>query len=145
VAVLHLPIESGPFIKRTKGSFIMLGFLITIKNNDGKILAKFAEQANDEISIFESLINMEKDGKSKCILNKGGYPYKYSAKACDIMPLIEKWLDALPEWDPRSKGDFWMMGYGITPDLPVETTKDKSEIPIYSSDETLVIELWDLS
>jgi hypothetical protein len=123
----------------------MLGFLITIKNNDGKILAKFAEQANDKISIFRSLINMKKDGKSKCVLDKGGYPYKYLDKACDIMPLIEKWFDELPEWDPRSKGDFLMMGYGITPDLPVKTTKNKAEIPVYSSDETLMIELWDLS
>ncbi|MDR1149465.1 MAG: hypothetical protein LBK66_12630 [Spirochaetaceae bacterium] len=123
----------------------MLGFLITIKNNDGKILARIAEHSNDRISIFGNLENMEKEGKSKCILNEGGYPYKYSAKACDIMPLIEKWLDTLPEWEPRLKGISWMMGYGITPDLPVETTKNKSEIPIYSSDETLVIELWDLS
>ena len=123
----------------------MLGFLITIKNKDGKVLAKIAEQANDKIKIFRSLNDMEKDGKSKCILDKGGYPDKYLAKACDIMPLIEKWFDDLPEWDPRLKGNFMMMGYGIAPDLPVETTKNKSEIPIYSSDETLEIELWDLS
>ena len=123
----------------------MLGFLIKIKNNDGVELAQINEGPNDRIKIFTGLQDMEKDGKSKCILDKGGYPYQYSAKACDIMPLIEKWFDKLPEWDPRLKGNFWMMGYGITPDLPVKTTKNKSEIPTYSSDEILVIELWDLS
>ena len=123
----------------------MIGFLITIKNNDGEELAKITELSGDRTRIFSSLEDMKKDGKSKCILDKGGYPYKYSVKACDIMPLINKWFDELPEYDPRSKGDFWMMGYGITPDLPVKITKDKSEIPIYSSDEILIVELWDLS
>jgi hypothetical protein len=88
---------------------------------------------------------MEKDGKAKCILDKGGYPFRYTAKACDIMPLIEKWFDELYEGDPRLEGEFVMMGYGMAPDLLVETTKDKSEIPVYSPDETLEIELWDLS
>jgi hypothetical protein len=88
---------------------------------------------------------MEKEGKSKCIVDEGGYPYIYSVKAGDIMPLIAEWLDELPEWDPRSKGKFLMLGYGVTPDLPVETTKDTSEIPVYTPDETLVVELWDLS
>jgi hypothetical protein len=126
----------------------MLGFWITIKNNDGKILVNHTEYPNDRISIFEDLQNMEKEGKAKCIEADYFYPNKYSVKACDIIPLLEKlekWRDTLPEWDPRSKGTVLTMDHGTTSDLPVETTKNKSKIPISSLDETLMIEVWDLS
>jgi hypothetical protein len=35
-----------------KGGFIMLGFLITIENNDGKEIIKITEYPNDRISIL---------------------------------------------------------------------------------------------
>jgi hypothetical protein len=59
------------------------------------------------------------------------------------MPLIKKGLNALP--DVYKTGSFMMVGYGVVPDIPVVTTKNISDIPFCSPDETLIIELWDLS
>ena len=123
----------------------MVGYIIHVQNSDGKTLVTIQQRVSERVSVLDSLENMEKDGKSKCILDNGGYPYRYSVKASDIIPVIEKWFDSLRENDPRLKMDFWMMGYGVTPDCPVHTTKNKSEIPVCSPDETLTVELWDLS
>jgi hypothetical protein len=121
----------------------MLGCLVEVrktKENDGNIVAKWTDL---DYHFWRNLKELEKQGKALCIHNGGGYPSIYSAKTSDVMPLIEKGLDDRP--DVYKKESFIMVGYSVVPDIPVVTTKDKSEIPFCSPGETLVIELWDLS
>jgi hypothetical protein len=121
----------------------MLGFLVTVKKseeNGGGVVAKWDDHSMD---FYGDLQDLKKKGKALCIHYGGGYPNKYTAKASDVIPLIKKALNGRP--DVAKNGSFWMMGYGIVPDIPVATTKDITEIPSFSPDETLLIELWDLS
>jgi hypothetical protein len=135
----------NPFNAKTQGGIAMIGFLVEVtktKENGGGVVAKWVDYPNYG-HFFSDLKDLEKNGKALCVYDGGGYPYKYTAKATDVMPLIEKGLNARPDID--TKGSFWMMGYGIVPNIPVATTKNIIEIPACSTDETLLLELWDLS
>jgi hypothetical protein len=119
----------------------MLGYLITVKKteeNGGDIVAKFTD-----LNFTFRLNDLEKQGIAQCIHDGGGYPNIYHAKSVDLLPIIEKKLSSRS--DVEKRGSFMMMGYGIVSDLPVVTTKDISDIPFCSPDETLIIEQWDLS
>jgi hypothetical protein len=122
----------------------MSGLLVEvrkIKANGGNIVAEWTDSF--PFHFYKNLEELEKQGKALCIHNGGGYPYIYSAKTSDVMPLIEKELNDRPDVDKN--GFSIMVGYSNVPDIPAITTRDKSEIPFCSSDETLIIELWDLS
>ena len=123
----------------------MIGWLVTVtkaEENGGGLVAKWLDHPNYG-HFYRALRDLEKEGKALCIHDGGGYPYKFTAKAADVMPLIEKGLSERPEYDKN--GSFWMMGHGVHPDIPVMTTKSTTELPAYSPDETLFLELWDLS
>jgi hypothetical protein len=122
----------------------MIGFLVTAtktEENGGGMVAKWADRSH--LHFFHEIRKLEKEGKAVCIFNNGGYPYQYTVKAGDIIPLIKKELDERDDFD--KEGSFLMLGYDIVPDAIVTTTKDSTEMLACSADETLLIELWDLS
>jgi hypothetical protein len=123
----------------------MLGWLVEVrktKENGDNIVAKWKETSYHGY-FYSELIKLEEQGKALCIHDGGGYPDIYSAKTTNVMPLVEKGLNARPGVDKN--GFFMMLGYSVVSDIPVVTTKDISDIPFCSPDETLIIELWDLS
>jgi hypothetical protein len=126
----------------------MNGFLVYVtktEENGGSIVAKW----DDHRDFYRDLLTLEGKGKALCTYNGGGYPFKYTAKTADVMPLIKKALDERLAYNKlvgiEGDGTFWMMGYGVVPDMPVATTNSTAEILACSADETLLLELWDLS
>jgi len=72
-------------------------------------------------------------------LSRGGYPNRYSAKACDILPLI---ADGPPPYDgPIVIGDDYVVPGGSSRDLIL--CHDK--IATCPPERVLTIEAWDLS
>ncbi|MFP3042314.1 hypothetical protein LQZ19_10915 [Treponema primitia] len=122
----------------------MLGWLVEVKKteeNGGTIVAQWSHTPYGDL--HAELRNLAKQGKAVFIHDGGGYPYIYSAKTIDVMPLIEQGLNARD--DVAKDGSFVMLGYGIVQDILVATTKEISDVPFCPPDETLIITLWDLS
>ena len=126
----------------------MLGWNINVYRQDGDrgAPATSASQSNLRIAAWQTGIQgtdwldaLVAEGNAD-LLAGGGFPTKYTAKACYIVPVLR-----LPK--PPGARDSWVHGIGdtLSESWAGRTTVQADEVAACLPDEWLIIDAWDES
>jgi hypothetical protein len=130
----------------------MLGWWITVMTSvrDSSVLASKEEYEKHMLASWETsvggvdwLIALANEGKATWDKSKGGYPWRFTARASEILPVIASGL-------PKHQ-DLWVFGmdrgeeYAIPPGWSGKVQLRPQNIERCLPDARLIIDAWDQS